>query len=461
MPFISVQFVFLLTVTFLLYWTAGPRLRKPVLLVASCIFIGYGSMMFLAAALAVSIFTYVAGLLLEKSFRKGWQRPVFWCSAAALVAVWVCVRLLAGQHWRGFVFPLGISFYTFQSIAYLTEIYWEEDKPERNLMDFLIYMLLFMKFLSGPIERPADLLPQIRSMRDVPYQDMTYGLKLVLAGLLKKLAFADHVAPYVDAVFASPQTSSGIQLLMAGLLYPFELYADFSGYTDMALGCAMLFGLRLSPNFDRPFAAGTTSEFWRRWHMSLSFWVRDYLYIPMASATRGLGQYGVMLSLIVTFVLLGLWHGIGWTFAIYGLIQGLVIVWEMKTVKVRSMLQHRAGGWFRAISAVRTYLIFAFSLVFFKSGSLTDALWFIRNISFSSAVSWKEMNIGMSDHICIVSGAALLLIFLYDRFMARTDLFRLLERQPAALRWTVYYLVVIAILAYGKIGEENFIYLQF
>lgn len=236
MPFISVQFVLLLTVTFLLYWSAGPRLRKPVLLVASCIFIGYGSLMFLAAALAVSLFTYIAGLLLEKSFRKGRQRPVFWCSAAVLVAVWICVRLLAGQHWRGFVFPLGISFYTFQAIAYLTEIYWEEDKPERNLTDFLIYMLLFMKFLSGPIERPADLLPQIRSMKDVPYQDMTYGLKLVLVGLLKKLAFADHVAPYIDAVFASPQTSSGIQLLMAGLLYPLELYADFSGYTDMALG---------------------------------------------------------------------------------------------------------------------------------------------------------------------------------------------------------------------------------
>lgn len=464
MSFISLEFVLLFLLCFILYHLVSDKGRKYVLLAASGVFIGYFNPVFLVTALAVSIFTYGAAILVEQSRDKKRDfRLIYWGSISCLVLCWIGFRYanrLTGN--TGFIFPLGMSFYIFQAIGYLTEVYWEEEKAERSPIDFLLYMLLFMKFLSGPIERSADLLPQVRKLSPASYTMMTYGLRLILVGLVKKLVLADHIAPYIDGVFNSMYTASGVQLFMACLLYPIELYADFSGYTDMAIGTGMLFGLKLSPNFAHPFAAQTTAEFWRRWHISLSSWVRDYIFFPLSSFTRRWGQWGVAASLMVTFIALGIWHGAGWTFAVYGFIQGLVIVWELRTEKIRNKVRKHIGKrLFVTISVIRTYLIFAVSLVFFKAQSVSDAFYFLRNISFQRHASWKEINIGMSDHICIVAGSALLLILLYDYFMSKGDLHLRFEKQPALVRWTVYYLIVFAVFAYGKFGTENFIYLQF
>lgn len=464
MSFISLEFVLLLLLCFTLYHLVREKGRKRILLAASGVFIGYFNLVFLVTALVVSLFTYGAARRIERACEKErGSRLIYWSSISCLVLCWIGFRY--AHQWTGnsgIVFPLGMSFYTFQAIGYLTEVYWEEEKAERSLMDFLLYMLLFMKFLSGPIERSADLLPQIRRLSPSSYSMMTYGLKLIVVGLVKKLVLADHIAPYIDGVFDSMHTASGVQLLMACLLYPIELYADFSGYTDMAIGTGMLFGLKLSPNFAHPFAAQTTAEFWRRWHISLSSWVRDYLFLPLSSFTRRWGQGGVAASLMVTFIALGIWHGAGWTFAVYGFIQGLVIVWELRTEKIRNKVRKQIGErLFATLSVIRTYLIFAVSLVFFKAQSVSDAFYFLRNISFQTRASWKEINIGMSDHICIVAGSAWLLILLYDYFMSKGDLHLRLENQPAFVRWTVYYLIVFAVFAYGKFGTENFIYLQF
>lgn len=464
MSFISLEFVLLFLLSFILYHIVSDKGRKYVLLAASGVFIGYFNPVFLVTALAVSIFTYGAAILVEQSREKKRDfRLIYWGSISCLVLCWIGFRYanrLTGN--TGFIFPLGMSFYTFQAIGYLTEVYWEEEKAERSPIDFLLYMLLFMKFLSGPIERSADLLPQVRKLTPASYSMMTYGLRLILVGLVKKLVLADHIAPYIDGVFNSMHTASGVQLFMACLLYPIELYADFSGYTDMAIGTGMLFGLKLSPNFAHPFAAQTTAEFWRRWHISLSSWVRDYIFFPLSSFTRRWGQWGVAASLMVTFIVLGIWHGAGWTFAVYGFIQGLVIVWELRTEKIRNKVRKHIGKrLFATLSVIRTYLIFAVSLVFFKVQSVSDAFYFLRNISFQTYASWKEINIGMSDHICIVAGSALLLILLYDHLMSKGDLHLRFEKQPALVRWTVYYLIVFAVFAYGKFGTENFIYLQF
>lgn len=464
MSFISLEFVLSCLLCFTLYHFVSDKGQKFVLLAASGVFIGYFNPVFLVTALVVSLFTYGAAIFIEQACEKErGSRLIYWSCISCLILCWIgfryANRLTGGS---GFIFPLGISFYTFQAIGYLTEVYWEEEKAERNLIDFLLYMLLFMKFLSGPIERSADLLPQLRRLSPASYTMMTYGLRLILVGLVKKLVLADHIAPFIDGVFNSMHTASGVQLFMACILYPIELYADFSGYTDMAIGIGMLFGLKLSPNFAHPFAAQTTAEFWRRWHISLSSWVRDYLFLPMSSFTRRWGQMSVAASLMVTFIALGIWHGAGWTFAVYGFIQGLVIVWELRTEKIRNKVRKHIGKrLFATLSVIRTYLIFAVSLVFFKAKSVSDAFYFLRNISFQTNASWKEINIGMSDHICIVAGSALLLILLYDFFMSKGDLHLRFEKQPALIRWTVYYLIVFAVFAYGKFGTENFIYLQF
>ena len=229
----------------------------------------------------------------------------------------------------------------------------------------------------------------------------------MLLGLMKKVLIADRLAPHLDSIFASVQDASGAQLLLTGLLYPIELYADFSGYTDMAIGGAMMFGYRLSPNFNRPFVAKTITDFWRRWHMSLSFWVRDYLYQPIAANKRYWGPWGIVYALVVTFVLLGVWHGAGWNYVIYGLIQGLIISYEMVTVAYRNKVETSVGKHvFGVYSILRTYLLFAFSLLFFRLPLLSDAGYMISHLSFNMHTSIKELRLGMTDQECIVAGVA-------------------------------------------------------
>lgn len=462
MSFISLNFVTLFVCTFLLYYTLPPKYRKAILLLSSCIFIGYYHIAFLIIALLISLATFFLGKWVGQSKHEKDTKRIYISGLCFLITGWLAFRyanLLPGVHW---LFPLGISFYTFQALSYLTEIYWKEEEPEENLADFMIYMLFFMKFLSGPIERARDMLPQLKSGKPVAYPSIVYGMKLIVVGLIKKLILADYISPYIDGIFNSIHTASGVQLLMACLLYPVELYGDFSGYTDIALGGACMLGFKLSPNFNRPFIAQTTAEFWRRWHMSLSFWVKDYLYLPLSSGMRRWGQWGVFLSLSLTFAGLGAWHGAGWNYIIYGLIQGLIIFYEMKTATIRNKIKNWIGNpLFTTLSILRTYLLFAFSLIFFRLESVSDALYYIRNISFSTHASWKEVSIGIPDHNCIVAGSALVLILVYEYFMSKRDLLETLEKQPMLVRWSIYYLLAIMFFTLGQFNSDSFIYLQF
>ena len=460
MQFLSFNFLAVFPLCFFLYYAVKGRARNLILLVTSCIFIGWYYLPFLLTAVVVALFTFFWAQWMESRAKAGKKtKPVYIAGIIALIGGWL---LLHGTVIDDIIFPLGMSFYTFQAISYLTDVYWQEQRSERNWVDFLIYMLFFMKFLSGPIERGGDLLPQLKDPRPFIYSNAVTGLKYILLGLIKKLLIANQISPQTDVMFHSIHDLSGVQLLMTCLLYPIELYADFTGYTDIAIGGAYMFGIKLSPNFNRPFAARSTADFWRCWHMSLSFWVRDYLYVPLTAGTRNWGQWGIYFSLLITFLALGLWHGAGLTFAIYGLIQGVLICWEMKTAAFRNNLPQYIGKYAAdSLLIVRTYLLFALSLIFFRVQSLSDAWYFLRNISFEVHSSWKEMNIGIRDHNCIVAGSALLLVLIYEYYASKYNLMETLERQPAWLRWSVYYLLVFALLMLGKFDTETFIYLQF
>lgn len=462
MSFISLDFVLLFSFTFILYHTVVPKYKKAILLAASFIFIGFHHIVFLFTALFISFATFLLGRWIDLTKDEKRTKSIYFSGVCFLVVSWLAFRYAGQLIDHHFLFPLGISFYTFQAISYLTEIYWQEEKPENSLIDFLIYMLFFMKFLSGPIERAGDMLPQLKSKKETDYESMVYGMKLIAVGLVKKLILADYIGSYIDEIFSSIHAASGIQLLMAALLYPIELYADFSGYTDIALGGARMLGFRLSPNFDRPFIAQTTADFWRRWHMSLSFWVRDYLYLPLSATLRNWGQWGVFLSLTLTFAALGAWHGAGWTFIIYGLIQGIIIFYETKTTPFRNKIRRWIGNpLFSTLSVLRTYLLFAFSLIFFRADSVSDALYYIGNISFNVHKSWKEINIGIPDHNCIVAGSALILILTYEYFMGQKDLLTALEKQSVTVRWSIYFLMAILFFTLGQFSSDSFIYLQF
>lgn len=479
MSFISFSFVLLLVICFIVYYSVRPRWQNVVLLLASFVFVGYAHLFFLAVALCVALVTYAGALAIEKADGQKKKQMLFWGTIALLVVTWLVMRYPLGMeetfdeltlklglplHVKAYrlLFPLGISFYTFQALAYLTEVYWEEEKAERNVVDFLLYMLFFMKFLSGPIERPDGLLHQLKKAHQFDYEAVTYGLKLMFLGLVKKLVLADYLSPYIDNVYGNMSSVSGLELLVACLLYPIQLYADFSGYTDIALGGASMFGLKLAPNFDRPFISKTTAELWRRWHMSLSFWVRDYVYVPLTAETRAWGRMGVMASMLVTFVVLGIWHGAGWNYALYGMVQGLIIMYEMNFSGFRDWQSRFMGRrCFSAFSVVRTYALFAFSLVLFRSENLAEAMYLFRHLSFVPRNGWDELMIGMPQHFCYVSLVAFLLLLLYEWANDRHDVIKRLHGCNPVLRWCLYYVLVFSLFVYGSFNTDTFIYLQF
>lgn len=456
MEFLSLPFAICMALTFVVYYARQRRgWQHGVLLVSSMSFIGYYHLAYLLVALAITVFTFMMGKYLHAVTGTRRAPFVLWGSLSGLVGFW-----LAARYWSP-LFPIGISFYTFQALSYLIEIYWEEE-PEDDFMDFCLYMLLFMKFLSGPIERGYDLLPQLKQARKFDYRGVVRGLKLLAWGAFMKLVIADRIAPSLDLVFDHVQRSSGMQLLTATLLYPIQLYADFAGYTCMALGLGRVLGFRLQPNFNRPFISQSTGELWRRWHMSLSFWVRDYVFTPLNASLRGMGRWGVYTALVVTFVTIGVWHGAGWTFFFYGLFQGMVVIYETAAKQFRQRQEQLLGSRAWSVMAiVRTYLLFALSLLFFRVADVRDVLYAYAHLLDGFSFSIKELRLGMTDHYWIVFGIAVVLMLLGEYLNGRGNVSEWMERQRAVVRWTCYIVLLLIIFLYGAFGVENFIYIQF
>ena len=456
MEFLSIPFVCCMAVTFLLYYLRQERCwQHAVLLVASMVFIGYYHPIYLLTASAFTVFTFLWGRLIHKTLDSRAGTVCFWLGIVALVGFWLVAR-----YWFP-LFPLGISFYTFQALSYLIEIYWEED-PEDAFIDFTLYMMFFVKFLSGPIERACDLLPQLKTARTFDYTLVTRGLKLVVWGVFLKVVIADRISPSLDIVLNDVHDATGMQLLVATMLYPIQLYSDFAGYTCMALGLGRMLGFRLHPNFDRPFASRSTGELWRRWHESLSFWVRDYVFTPLNASLREYSRWGVYLSLLVTFVVIGVWHGAGWTFACYGLCQGILVIEE-------TLLGKRRERWYgylgkhvgNALMMVRTYIFFALSLLFFRVAKVSDVFYTYRHLFDGIESSVKELRLGMDDHSWIVFGVATVVMLIVEYANSHSNLIVASERLRPLWRWTLYFAVLLIILFYGSFGVENFIYIQF
>ena len=456
MEFLSIPFSICLILTFVLYYAHVQRQwQRGVLLVSSAVFIGYYDIVYLLYTLGITLFTFYYGRFLARMQARGSAGYVLSGGIVALVGTWLAARYCSSA------FPLGISFYTFQAIAYLIDIYWEEE-PEESLPDFCLYMMLFMKFLSGPIERSYDLLPQLKQSHAFNYTKVVDGMKLLLWGAFMKLVIADRLATPLDSVFADVHSASGMQLLEATLIYPIQLYADFSGYTNMALGLAAMFGFKLSPNFNRPFAALSTGDLWRRWHMSLSFWVRDYVFVPLSASLRKWGMWGVSVSLLVTFAVIGVWHGAGWTFAIYGLIQGAVIIYETVCARQRDRMKARTQRHLYAfVMILRTYLLFALSLLFFRLETVGEVIYTYAHLLDGMDTNVKELNLGMKDFYWIVVAIATTLMLTVEYIHSRINLLERTTQWHTLWRWTAYFAFAFIIFLLGAFGVENFIYIQF
>jgi alginate O-acetyltransferase complex protein AlgI len=360
--------------------------------------------------------------------------------------------------------PVGISFYTFQTLSYTINVYRRVQKPEHNIIKFALYVSFFPQLVAGPIERSDRLLPQFDIKQSIDYYRITDGLKLMAWGFFKKLVIADRLAAIVNNVYGDPTSFSGIPLLLATYFFAFQIYCDFSGYSDIAIGAARIMGYDLMENFRQPYFAKSIADFWRRWHISLSTWFRDYVYIPLGGNRLGDGR--MFFNLLVVFVVSGLWHGANWTFIVWGAIHGLLMIGSIGGAKLTNQFSPNrlAGRTSTIISGIKIFATFhlvLLSWVFFRANTMSDAVYIIRNIftGFEIAGGYG-LNFGGSYEI-VITTVALSVLLLVDFLREKGISSNFIGSRPVVLRWALYYVLLISILLFGEFGISEFIYFQF
>lgn len=480
MTFNSLSFATFFTLVFLLYWFPLRKkllLQNLFLLLASYFFYAWWDWRFLSLILLSSLTDYWVGWQLgktkEDAKRKAWLGLSLFINLGVLCTFKYfnffagTLQDLLGQfgitaHWTTLkvILPVGISFYTFQTLSYTIDVYRRKIKPTREIIPFFAFVAFFPQLVAGPIERAANLLPQFHQIRRFDYAFAVSGARLLLYGLFKKVVIADRLAPIVDLVFAEPGAFSGGAVILATLAFTLQIYCDFSGYSDIAIGTARLLGFRLMDNFKTPYFATSFRAFWRRWHISLSTWFRDYVYIPLGGNRRPLPR--IYLNIMLTFLLSGLWHGANYTFVFWGFLHGLFLLLE---------LSNRQFGWFRwsLPTFVRGLLVFTavcIGWIFFRALSIGEAF-----VMLGQLANWRGSFVQVSELLTTSFSTlpdglyflfAFLIFLVLEVAIGQADINRPLGYLPKTGRWMVYYALLIAVLLIGRFDNApQFIYFQF
>lgn len=475
MLFNSFEFALFLPTAFLLYWSVSRKrllLQNGLLLAASYAFYAAWDWRFLGLMLVSSVTDYLVGIGLQNTENTRKRKLLLGISLTVNLGMlgffkyfnfFVQEFIDAASH-LGFhanfntlhiILPIGISFYTFQTMAYSIDVYRKHISPEKGLVKYLTFVSFFPQLVAGPIERSRDLLPQFGRVRRFEYKTAVQGLRQVLWGFLAKLLVADNLAPVVEDVFNHYGDKNAATLALGAVLFTVQIYADFSGYSNIAIGTAKLFGIRLSINFKYPLFARDIAEFWRRWHISLSTWCKDYIYIPLGGNQRGKRRQFV--NIMITFTLVGLWHGANWTYPVFGAVHGcyfgfLILIGNKKNtgvVAANSLLPSLKEASQMAI----TFFFSCLALIIFRSASLSDA-WLYYESLFGFTGNDTTNNLLFSVGIAA--------IFLLAEWFQRASSHPLaLEKWPLAARWLTYMAILALILTYGEFDERSFIYFQF
>ena len=372
--------------------------------------------------------------------------------------------------------PVGISFYTFQAGGYLIDVYRGKLSAEKHLGYFALFVSFFPQLVAGPIERADKLLPQLRSMDGkIGYENFSAGLKLILFGLFKKMVVADNLAFMVNEVYGHPHEYGGFQFALATILFSFQIYCDFSGYTDIAVGSARIFGIRLMNNFRTPYFATSVSEFWRRWHISLSTWFRDYLFLPLAyHYSRKLPKQKYLfvkteyliyaIAIFITFTITGLWHGAAWTFVLWGLLHAILLIVEYAGKKGRRKIQRKlsvikASKPLHLSRLVSTFIFVSLCFLFFRAENIGDGIIIFKGIF----TAWDSFSVPyLANNSYFYGGIiALLMLVAIEAFARDRDFDLLLANKNIFIRWSFYYILLGMIFFCGYFGEVEFIYFQF
>ena len=484
MAFNSLRFLIYLPVVFILYWVLPQRYRWGLLLIASYGFCSVCAPTFLIWIILSTLGSYAVGRVMRWILHRGRRQVLLALGIGGNLGLLFVLKYLgfADEILRAvfgylnltyqltppnLLLPVGISFYTLQSIGYLVDVYRGTIEPERHLGHFALYMAFFPKLVSGPIERAGHLIPQFRQAHSLDAQRLFGGLRLMLWGMFKKVVIADRLAVYVNEVYAQPGGYAGWTIVIATLFSAVHIYSDFSGYSDIAVGVARLFDLDVIQNFHQPYLATTVSDFWRRWHVSFSSWLRDYVYIPLGGSR--VARWRRDLNIMITFLVSGLWHGADWTFVLWGGLHGLYLVLERRGKKasdrIAGALRLEDTAVRRMMGVVTMFLLVSFAWIFFYAQSVPDALLLIRNlVRFGSGPDVMAPWAGLTD----APLAEMVLAWGLIGLLALVHLIRA-ERLPqvslvadrATVRWAAYLLLALAIMNLGVANELPFVYAGF
>lgn len=478
MLFNSFAFAVFLPIVFFAYWLLPHRFRWVLLLVASYYFYMSWNVKYVVLILLTTIISYLAALGIERARTPRQKKG---CVAAAaivslgilfvfkyfnfamdsLAAIANALAIPLSPVTLKLLLPVGISFYTFQTLSYVVDVYRGDCPAEKHFGIYALFVSFFPQLVAGPIERTNNLLPQLKREHTFSYDKATYGLKLMAWGFFKKIIVADTLAVYVNTVYGNLPGYTGFSLVVASVFFAFQIYCDFSGYSDIAIGTAKLLGIDLMQNFRSPYFAASVKEFWARWHISLSTWFRDYVYIPLGG--NRCGKLRHKLNLMITFLVSGLWHGANWTFVIWGALHGAVQAVESALPK-----RKKPAGWVAV--ALKMLAVFVFTTaawVFFRADSFSSALYVFTHLfqNITSPVQYameglKTMNLTILA--CFEILCMLLILLAFDFASLKQDMIQRISRMKPVVRWGVYVafvLMMLYLLPSNPSGQ--FIYFQF
>lgn len=464
MVFNSLHFLIFFIFTTTAFYTLAGRWRWVLLLTASAYFYASFIPAYLLVLGAIIVFDYLAGICIEK-LSGTWRTVMLAASMVVNIAFLGFfkyydflndnITLLLGAagidyqpgaiggSYLDLALPIGLSFHTFQSMSYTIEVYRGNQKAERHFGIYALYVLFYPQLVAGPIERPQNVLGQFRQHTTFDWENLRNGLWLIVWGMFKKVVIADRLALVTDPVFATPETQNAANLAIAAVFYSVQIYCDFSGYSDIALGAARTMGFKLMVNFRSPYFSKSVAEFWQRWHISLSTWFRDYAYIPLGGNRRG--RFRTCANLMVVFLLSGLWHGADWKFVIWGAFHGLLLI----AVQIRLPWISSVPGVLRVTG---TFMVVTLAWIFFRAHSVDDAILIIRMIA--TPANWDFPQLSLSNTESMFCLFLIMLLFLKEYLSP--------EFAPAGWRlWPVLGMATLICYLCGVFGSNQFIYFQF
>ena len=487
MFFNSIDFAIFLPIAFLLYWFVAKNNRKLqniLLLIASYFFYACWDYRFLFLLIFSTLLDYTTGIKMGGATKPKNRKFWFWVSVIVnlgFLGVFKYYDFFAEQFAQalsllGFktniwvlnvILPVGISFYTFHGLSYVIDIYRKRIRPERNFIDYSVFVSFFPLLVAGPIERATHLLPQVKKERFFDYTKAVDGLRQILWGLFKKIVIADNCAEYANAIFNNSAAFSGSTLVLGAFFFAFQIYCDFSGYSDIAIGSARLFGIDLFRNFAFPYFSRDIAEFWRRWHISLSSWFRDYLYIPLGGSE---GRTWMKLrNTFIIFLVSGFWHGANWTFIIWGALNALYFLPSLLLNKNRNSLGTVAAG--RLLPSLKdllnisvTFGLTVFAWIFFRAENVQHAVQYISQIFSGSLFNMPEKAAFAGSENNLFITILLLVLFIAIEWIGREQQYAIANmgtRWPKMIRWSFYSFIIFLMAMYMSTSGSAFIYFQF